>query len=48
MTVAAIRTSAQVVASRGLRDDLSHEYFLLTPTHVETCFSGDRMRTISR
>jgi len=30
------------VAARGLRKDLSHEYFLLTPPHVETCFSGDK------
>jgi hypothetical protein len=30
------------VASRGLKTDLSHEYFLLTPPHVESCFSGDR------
>jgi hypothetical protein len=29
------------VASRGLKTDLSHEYFLLPPPHVETCFSGD-------
>src|SRR5215472_17077808 len=28
------------VASRGLKTDLSHEYFLLPPPHVETCFSG--------
>jgi len=31
----------RVVASRGLKTDLSHEYFLLPPPHVETCFSGD-------
>jgi hypothetical protein len=30
-----------VTASRGLKTDLSHEYFLLPPPHVETCFSGD-------
>jgi hypothetical protein len=30
-----------LVASRGLKTDLSHEYFLLPPPHVETCFSGD-------
>src|SRR5215469_14687144 len=30
-----------LVASRGLKTDLSHEYFLLTPPHVETCFSND-------
>jgi plastocyanin len=29
------------VAARGLKTDLSHEYFLLPPPHVETCFSGD-------
>jgi PKD repeat protein len=29
------------VAARGLRKDLSHEYFLMTPPHVETCFSND-------
>ncbi|MBV9381859.1 MAG: PKD domain-containing protein [Streptosporangiaceae bacterium] len=28
------------VASRGLKTDLSHEYFLLTPPHVESCFSN--------
>jgi PKD repeat protein len=31
----------RLVASRGLKTDLSHEYFLLTPPHVETCFSND-------
>jgi len=30
-----------LVASRGLKTDLKHEYFLLPPPHVETCFSGD-------
>src|SRR5215472_11655765 len=30
------------VAARGLKTDLSHEYFLLPPPHVETCFSNDR------
>ena len=29
------------VAAHGLKTDLSHEYFLLPPPHVETCFSGD-------
>jgi hypothetical protein len=29
------------VAARGLKTDLSHEYFLLPPPHVESCFSGD-------
>jgi PKD repeat protein len=31
----------QFVASRGLKTDLSHEYFLLPPPHVETCFTSD-------
>ena len=31
----------QFVASRGLKTDLSHEYFLLPPPHVETCFTND-------
>jgi PKD repeat protein len=46
--VTACLTDAQIqaelehfVASRGLKTDLSHEYFLLTPPHVETCFSND-------
>src|SRR5215469_299498 len=30
----------QFVTSRGLPTDLSHEYFLLTPPHVEGCFSN--------
>jgi PKD repeat protein len=30
------------VTSSGLKTDLSHEYFLLTPPHVESCFSNDR------
>jgi PKD repeat protein len=29
------------VTSLGLKTDLSHEYFLLTPPNVESCFSGD-------
>src|SRR5215472_9822051 len=29
------------VTSRGLKTDLSHEYFMLTPPGVETCFSND-------
>jgi PKD repeat protein len=33
------------VASRGLKTDLSHEYFLLTPPHVESCFSNDATGT---
>jgi PKD repeat protein len=32
----------RLVASRGLKTDLSHEYFLLTPPHVESCFSNDK------
>ena len=31
----------QFVASRGLKTDLSHEYFLLPPPNVESCFSND-------
>jgi hypothetical protein len=30
-----------LVTSRGLKADLSHEYFLLPPPHVETCFTND-------
>jgi hypothetical protein len=30
-----------LVTSRGLKTDLSHEYFLLPPPHVETCFNND-------
>ena len=30
-----------VVASHGLKTDLSHEYFLLTPPGVATCFTND-------
>jgi hypothetical protein len=30
-----------VVAARHLKADLSHEYFLLTPPHVETCFNNN-------
>jgi hypothetical protein len=29
------------VTSRHLPTDLSHEYFLLTPPHVESCFTND-------
>jgi hypothetical protein len=46
--VTACLTDAQIqaelehfVASRHLKTGLSHEYFLLTPPHVETCFSND-------
>jgi plastocyanin len=31
----------QFVGSLGLKKDLSHEYFLLPPPGVETCFSND-------
>ena len=42
LTDAQIQTELdQFVASRGLKTDLSHEYFLLTPPHVESCFSND-------
>jgi PKD domain len=29
------------VTGHGLKADLNHEYFLLTPPHVETCFTND-------
>src|SRR5436305_1005865 len=29
------------VTARHLKTDLSHEYFLLTPPHVESCFSNN-------
>jgi hypothetical protein len=29
------------VTANNLKADLSHEYFLLTPPHVETCFTND-------
>jgi PKD repeat protein len=42
LTDAQIQTELEnLVASRGLPTDLSHEYFLLTPPHVESCFSSD-------
>jgi len=31
----------QFVAARGLKKDFSHEYFLLPPPGVETCFTND-------
>jgi hypothetical protein len=31
----------RLVASKGLKTDLSHEYFLLTPPHVESCFNNN-------
>lgn len=47
--VIACLTDAQIqaelerfVASRGLKTDLSHEYFLLPPPHVESCFTNDK------
>jgi hypothetical protein len=47
-TVTACLTDAQIqaeleqfVASKGLKTDLSHEYFLLPPQGVETCFTND-------
>ena len=42
---------ASFVTARGLKTDLSHEYFLLTPPHVETCFTNDphhRLRWLLR
>ncbi len=42
LTDAQIQTEMErFVSSRGLPKDLSHEYFLMTPPHVETCFSND-------
>ncbi len=42
LTDAQIQTELeQFVAARGLKTDLSHEYFLLTPPGVESCFSND-------
>ena len=42
LTDAQIQTELErFVAASGLRKDLSHEYFLLTPPGVETCFSND-------
>jgi hypothetical protein len=42
LTDAQIQTELeQFVAARGLKTDLSHEYFLLPPPHVETCFTND-------
>ena len=31
----------RLVASKGLKTDLSHEYFLLAPPHVESCFGNN-------
>jgi hypothetical protein len=33
---------ASFVTARHLPTDLSHEYFLLTPPHVESCFSNNK------
>jgi PKD repeat protein len=42
LTDAQIQTELeQFVGANGLTTDLSHEYFLLTPPHVESCFSND-------
>ncbi|MBV9101865.1 MAG: PKD domain-containing protein [Candidatus Dormibacteraeota bacterium] len=42
LTDAQIQTElVSYVTGHGLSADLSHEYFLLTPPHVETCFSND-------
>lgn len=42
LTDAQIQTELQqLTAARGLKTDLSHEYFLLTPPNVESCFSND-------
>jgi PKD domain len=42
LTDAQIQTELEhLVAARGLKADLSHEYFLLPPPHVETCFTND-------
>lgn len=41
LTDAQLRSEiAHVVQSKGLPADLSHEYFLVTPEGVESCFSG--------
>ena len=42
LTDAQIQTEMErFVAAKGLPKDLSHEYFLMTPPHVENCFSND-------
>jgi PKD repeat protein len=42
LTDAQIQTELErVVAANHLKTDLSHEYFLLAPSHVESCFSND-------
>jgi len=42
LTDAQIQTEMErFVGAEGLPKDLSHEYFLMTPPHVENCFSYD-------
>ena len=42
LTDAQIQTELErYVGALGLPKDLSHEYFLMTPPHVENCFSND-------
>jgi PKD repeat protein len=42
LTDAQIQTEMErFVGAKGLPKDLSHEYFLMTPPHVENCFSND-------
>lgn len=42
LTDAQIQTELErFVGAIGLTKDLSHEYFLMTPPHVENCFSND-------
>ena len=42
LTDAQVQTELErYVTARELKKDLSHEYFLMTPPHVETCFSND-------
>ena len=35
------RELEKVVTAHHLKRDLTHEYFLMTPPHVENCFTGD-------
>ena len=42
LTDAQIQTELErFVGASNLKKDLSHEYFLMTPPHVENCFSND-------
>jgi PKD domain len=42
LTDAQLQTEVErFTTARGLRRDLSHEYFVMTPPHVESCFSND-------